>query len=68
MAIFTRFGSEVEIIGVDRMSCELIIQRIDDGAQFNAIELELKADKGLDEIQAAARHFDSDWPFDYRQS
>lgn len=53
--IHTRFGSPIEIIGLDKKTNLLIIQRIEDRREFLVSPWELKADNGLKEINEAIK-------------
>ena len=54
MAIYTRYGSEVTVIGPIGRDGTIWIKRIDDGVEFNVPTLELKATHGIQEIEKAA--------------
>lgn len=50
MAIFTRMGSEVEIIGYNYNTGSVVIKYPDGGIATAAV-CELKADRGIEEIE-----------------
>jgi hypothetical protein len=53
--IFTRYGSEVTVIGGNRYTGEITIKRKADGKLFHLFIGELKADGGIETIDQAIR-------------
>lgn len=53
--IYTRFGSPIEIISLDKKTNLLTIRRIEDEKEFFANPRELKADDGTEEINKAIK-------------
>ncbi len=51
--IYTRFGSEVEIISVDKEWVK--VKRVKDGSTVDFMVCELKADNGYKEIEEAIK-------------
>jgi hypothetical protein len=58
MAIYSQYGSKVEIISQISKDDTVWIKRSSDGTEFNVPTLSLKADGGIQEIQKAAKAYE----------